>query len=383
LSTALTWFLMLGALTASADLPSIGREQVLANHMATQARLHRCAVFANERCLITRADAKQILSTRQCSIRWDGQRANLLVNEVSYPMGVVVEEASKGSVNEFNYVCDDQVLQIFWPREKFDTRPELPSSVIGKLSQQADDEYFVQNVMGHGAIAFGMTTFLTPISISKLISLSKTDPVPFMESGYCVDGTAPDGTRYKIWFDPNASFIVRRMTFEQSGNTLNDNRFQYNRRVLKSVFGFPEKAVVNSVLLDLRVTGVEPRDGTYLLTAVETTKTILAEDGTKAVEQSTHTLTDWNLNLDVTDPELFRPQLPLRDGSRVLIRDTPSLEYIYKDGKIQLAINKKMVESLEQIEIPSRPTPSRMTWVWGVVSVILAIAWWRLRANSD
>ena len=381
---AVIWTYVLALLGAEPGRENLSLDQVLAGHNATQKRLKRCAVTSQERWLVTRANGTQLLATRTCDVRLDGVRANLLVNEVSYPPGIVEPEPGQpGNVNEFNYVCTDQVLELYLPYGENGVRPKLPSAVIGRLSPESKDEFLVLNAMGNGAIAFGQTTFLTPIPIAKLISLSKNGPVTRDEMGCCVAGTAPDGTRHKIWFDPQFSFVIRGLTFEQSGEMLNDNRFRHNRQVLTAVYGFPEKAVINSVRYEVRNVQVSPWKDTHVITSLETIKTVTATDGTTAGERTTHTLTHWNLEPDFSDSASFRPRLPLPDGSRVLVQDAPSLEYVYKDGRIGLAVHKKTVESLERVQTSHRPGPPRVQWIWAAVSAVLAVAWWRLRASAS
>ena len=368
---------MLGAMPSGENL---SLDQVLAKYDAAQQRLRKCTVNVQERWLIKRVDATQLLSTRSYSVRLDGVRANLLIKEMSYPPDTATPVAETfGHVNEFNYVCADQALEIYFPHGDDGVRPALPSAVIGRLSRGEKDEFFVQNALGSSAVAFGQTTFLTTIPVVKLISLFKNCLVTRDESGYCVNGTTPDGTRHKIWFDPQSSFVIRRQTFEQSGETLNDNRFQFNREVLKSKYAFPERAVVNSVRYELRTT-IGPWRDTHVITAVEAIKTIAATDGSTATEHVSHTLTDWNLDPDFSDASSFRPLLPLPTVARTQVQDTPSLEYIYKDGKIELTIHKGTVRELENVRLPGRPTAPRVQWIWAAVSAVLATAWWRLRA---
>ncbi len=377
------FFLALLAGVASGE-ENLSLEQVLARHNATLERLKRCVVTTRETWMLKRADSttERVISTRECKVRMDGSLANLLVDEVNYPPGASpsLEADSQGNANEFNYVCNDQVLQIFYPHETFDVRPDAPRAVNGRLSPQPVDEYFVHHTMGHAAIAFGLTSFLSPIPIARLISISRNGPVTKDDLGYRIEGTAPDGTRHKVWFDPQASFIVRKLVFEQTGEVLNDNRFQHNRRVLSSRFGFSEKALVNSVTFEIRNVQVVPWKNMHVITGLETTKTVTATDGTKSVERTSHSLTDWNLDPDFSDPASFRPLLPVPDGSRVFVQDTPSLEYAYKGDHIELAVHKKTVESLEHVKLPSRPDAPRMQWIWAAVSAVLAVAWWRLRA---
>jgi hypothetical protein len=218
--------------------------------------------------------------------------------------------------------------------------------------------------------------------IAALVSLSKNGPITKDEFGYHVEGSAPDGTKHHIWFDPESSFVVRKLKFEQSGEALKDNRFQHNRRVLTARYGFAEKAVVETVTFEIHDVKVEPWQDTHVVTALETTKTVTATDGTKFVERTSHTLKDWNLDPDFSKPESFQPLLPVADGSRVLVQDTASLEYWYKDGKIELKVLEKTIAPLKETTIPPRPTAPRVQWIWAIVAGGLGLAWWRLRART-
>ena len=361
-------------------------EQVLAKHSATLARLKKCTVKSQERWLVTHADGtpEQILSMRSCNIRLDGARSNLLVHEVNYPRGVALADAGgTGVVNEFNYVCAQQVLEIYYPHEMPKVRPAIPGAVRGRLSPQLTDEFFVLDAMGNAAIAFGFTTFPSPVPITKLISLDKNPAVTKDDFGYLVEGTAPDGTRQKIWFVPQSSYMVGRLRFEQSGEILNDNRFQHNRRVLKSRYAFDDKAVVESVVFEISNIQFAAVKDVHVITALETTKTITATDGTKAVERTSHTLTDWDLEPDFSDPASFQPQLSIPEDFRVHVEDTPSLGYTYQGGRIQLAINEKTVDSLQKVKLPTRPTPPRVQWIWIVTAAGFGLAWWRIRSRSE
>lgn len=361
-----------------ASAEDLGVEQILSRHRETLQRLKHCAVKAREEWYVTRADGspRQLVSTRNCDIRIDGDRKNLLVDEVSFP------PKRSPDANEFNYVCDGQTLEIYYPHDKFDVRPAAPKGVSARLSPQKEDDFFIPNTMGRAALAFGVTTFPGTIPLYELISFCKNSPPVKDEIGYLIAGAAPDGTRHKIWFDPDASFVIRRLIFEQSGETLSDNRYQYNRRVLTTRYGFAEKAVVNSVVLEINNVKVAPWQDSHVITGLDATKTTFATDGTKAVEQTIHTLTDWNLAPDFSDASSFQPRLPIPEGYRVLVNDTPSLEYIYGDGKVQLAIHEKTLEKLETVELPQRPSRPRVQWAWAAVTALLSFIWWKLRSRD-
>lgn len=356
----------------------LGVDQILTRHRETLQRLKRCAVKAREEWYVTRADGipRQLVSTRNCDIRIDGDRKDLLVDEVSFP--------PKGTplANEFNYVCNGQSLEIYYPHEKFDVRPKAPKGVSARLSAQKEDEFFIPNTMGRAALAFGVTTFPGTIPLHELIAICKSNPLIKDEIGYLISGVGPDGTRHKIWFDPDASFVIRRLIFEQSGEALGDNRFQHNRRVLKARYGFAEKAVVNSVVLEISNVTVAPCQGSHVITGLDATKTTYATDGTKAVEQTSHTLTDWDLAPDFSAASSFQPRLPIPDGYRVLVNDTPSLEYIYADGKVQLAIHEEMLKKLETVQLPQRPSQPRIQWAWAAVTAALSLVWWKIRSRD-
>ena len=355
----------------AAELPL---DQIVARHHATLQRLKRCTVVTNENVMMTFADGspEKLLSTRKCDIRIDGPRSNLLVYEVNYP------SPSEGYVNEFNYVCDEQALEIFYPHEA-SVRTAVPRGVSGRLSPEKEDEHFVQIAMGNAGVAFGKAPFTGSIALTDLISLGKNEVVVSDDIGRRIEGTAPDGSFFKIWFDPDASFTVKKLTIEQSGQAVSENRFQYNRRVLKARYGFSEKAVVKSAIVELHKVEVMPWKDTHLITSLEVTKTITAEDGSKAIERTAHTLTNWNLEPDFSDPASFQPRLPVPEGVRVLVSDTPSLEYSYQQGKIDLAINHRTVGLLEKVELPRHSAPPSLQWIWGLVAAVLGIAWWRMR----
>lgn len=379
--SACTFALLVGSTSAE----ELGVEQILARHRETLQRLTHCAVKAREEWYVTRADGspRQLVSTRNCDIRIDGDRKNLLVDEVSFPPKRSPDAPNRSpDANEFNYVCNGQALEIYYPHDTFDVRPGAPKGVSARLSPQKEDDFFIQNTMGRAALAFGVTTFPGTIPLYELISLCKNDPPVKDEIGYLVAGAAPDGTRHKIWFDPDASFVIRRLIFEQSGETLSDNRYQYNRRVLTTRYGFAEKAVVNSVVLEINNVTVVPRQDSHVITGLEATKTTFASDGTKAVEQTIHTLTDWDLAPDFSAPSSFQPRLPIPEGYRVLVNDTPSLEYIYADSKVQLAVHENTLKQLETVQLPQRLGRPRVQWGWAAVTAMLALIWWKLRSRD-
>lgn len=279
MAQSVIWFaLIVGAVCAD---ETMSLDQILANHQATLARLQRCKMASSERWTQTRADGvpTAAVSTRMCDLRADGDRVNLLVREESLDPDPVNQHS-----NEFNYLCDGHVLRIYFPHERFRQRQAKASAINGRLSKESDDEMFVYNVLGGAAVAFGVTTFPSQIPVSKLVTSSHDTHVTKDEFGYCVSGTAKDGTRHKVWFDPAASFLVTRMRFEQTGDTLNENRFQYNRRILSARHGISEKSVVNSVVFDVKDVSVAPWKDTHVLTSLKTLKTISTADGAKATE---------------------------------------------------------------------------------------------------
>lgn len=355
-------------------------EQILARHQATLDRLHRCQMTSFERCTTTRADGavQTMESTRSTNLRLDGNRVNMLVRETNLDVNVANQHS-----NEFCYLRDGHVLRIYFPHEKFNVRPPSASAVNGRLAAEADDEHFVESVLGGAAIAFGVTNFPNIIPLANLLRSGTDTRVTRDDIGYCIEGASKDGARPRVWFDPDASFVVTRLLLEQSGATLNDNRFQYNRRVLKSLYGFSDKSVVNSVTFEVRKTKVVPWKDSHVITALETVKTISTTDGAKALENTSYTFTDWNLEPDFSDPSSFRPMIPIPEKVRVSVEDTPSLEYEYVNGQIQLAVNTDTLEKLKDIPVvPRRPAQSQMQWIWGVVTTILGMVWWRIRTNS-
>lgn len=375
---AMTSACIFALLVGSTPAEELGVDQILARHRETLQRLNHCTLKAHEEWYVTRADGgpRQLVSTRNCDIRIDGDRKNLLVDEVSFP------PKRSPDANEFNYVCNGQALEIYYPHDKFDVRPAAPKGVSARLTPEKEDDFFIPNTMGRAALAFGVTTFPGTIPLYELISLCKNEPPVKDDIGYLVAGAAPDGTRHKIWFDPDASFVIRRLIFEQSGETLSDNRYQYNRRVLTTRYGFAEKAVVTSVVLEINNVTVAPCRDSHVITGLDATKTTFASDGTKAVEQTIHTLTDWDLAPDFSAASTFQPRLPIPDGYRVLVNDTPSLEYIYADGSVQLAIHEKTLEKLKTVQLPQSPRRPRVQWGWAAVTVILALTWWKLRSRD-
>jgi hypothetical protein len=355
-------------------------EQILARHQATLDRLQRCQMTSFERCATTRADGavQSTETTRHTSLRLDGHRVNMVVRETALDADV----ANRHS-NEFCYLRDGHVLRIYFPHEKFNVRPPSASAVNGRLIPEADDEHFVESVLGGAAIAFGVANFPNITPLSNLLRSGSDTRVTRDDIGYCVEGASKDGTRHRVWFDPDASFVVTRLLLEQSGATLNDNRFQYNRRVLKSLYGFSDKSVVNNVTFEARKTKIAPWKDTHVITSLETVKTIATVDGAKALENTSYTFTDWNLEPDFSDPSSFRPMIPVPEKVRVSVEDRPSLEYEYVNGQIQLAVNTETWEKLKDVPMaPRRPVQSQMQWIWGVVTTILGMVWWRIRTNS-
>lgn len=364
-----------------AETPSL--ETVLKLHETTLKRLQHCRVTTQERWIVSRADGtpEQILSTRRCDLRFDGPRANMLVFEANFPPGTApADAAEQGTANEFNYVRNGQVLEIYYPHEEYGVRPDRPKGVNGRLSPEAMDEFFCFNAIGHAAIAFGMSTFPAPLSLAQLLRTSNNGPVVRDDGRFRVDGTGRDGTRHSVWFDPAASYLITGLRFEQSGSTLSDNRYKYNRRVLESRFGFDEKAVVASVVVESQRVTTVPWQDTHVFTGLEVVKTVTASEGAKAIERTTHTLTDWDLEPDYSEASAFTPLLPIPEGERVLVRDEVGLEYAYIKGKIELVVRPDTVDPLEKVRIP-RSTPPKTQWVWGLVAVILAVTWWRIRAQ--
>jgi hypothetical protein len=355
-------------------------EQILARHQATLNRLRRCQMTSFERCATTRADGavQPTETTRQTSLRLDGERVNLRVLETALDADVANQHS-----NEFCYLRDGHVLRIYFPHEQFNVRPPSASAVNGRLVPEADDEHFVESVLGGASIAFGVTNFPNITPLAKLLRSGSDTRVIRDDIGYCVEGASKDGTRHRVWFDPDASFVVTRLLLEQSGATLNDNRFQYNRRVLTTLYGFSDKSVVNNVTFEARKTKIAPWKDSHVITALETVKTISTVDGAKALENTSYTFTDWNLEPDFSDPSSFRPMIPVPERVRVSVEDRPSLEYEYVNGQIQLAVNEKTVEDLKDTPLaPRRPAQSQMQWIWGVVTTILGMVWWRIRTNS-
>jgi hypothetical protein len=286
-------------------------------------------------------------------------------------------------VNEFNYVCDDQVLRIYYPRDEADIRPAVPSGVTGSLFPPPQDDMFFQGALGSGATAFGYSSFNTAIPIGRLISLCKQSQVTYDEAtGYCIAGTAPDGTVQKVWFDPKTGFQVRRMLFEQSGEALDANRFRHNRRVLRSRFGFSESATVSSISFEIRNVQTEAWKDTFVITGLETLRTINASDGSKSVERTVHTLTDWDLDPKF-NKDSFQPILPVPEGTNIKVDDAETLNHYYHNGRIELAINKQTVDKLQRVELARRSQTPAIQWVWAIVATVLGLAWWKMRSGSN
>lgn len=370
------------AILVGAAVEDLDQEQILQRHSKSVERLKRCSVTTEERRLITRADStsEKLYSVRTCQIRLDHQRSNLLVHEVSYPGIDPALPPSDGNVNEFNYVSDKQVLQIYYPHQSPDVRPSAPAGIMGRLTPNQDNK-FILDTVGDGGIAFGHVTFNSPIPVSRLMALSKNTRGSKDEIGYRIDGIGSDGTQQTIWFDPAAGFHVKQVRFEQSGATLSDNRFRHNRRALMR-YGFAEGQAVDLVTYEVRNVQFSRDKDAYVIAGLETFKTIHATDGSQAVEHTIYKMTDWSIEPDFADSTSFQPLLPIPEGTPVQVFDSESLGYVYKDGIIQLAVNKKTVDRLIQVKMSNRPSVPKMQWLWAVVAGVLGLVWWRMRAGA-
>jgi hypothetical protein len=351
---------------------------------ATIARMHRSSFTVENKFFRRKVGEPNdtYLHFDRSRVLFDGLRWNFLGYSEAYNPG-----PPKLFVNEFNLVCDQQLLEIYYPHEQPDVRPARPKTVHGQLAPTQSDQMKLLNWLDEAAFAFGYLKYDSFIPFSRLlkepghtrtIQNSGSD-----ERGLFVDTMTANGGSLRLWFNPDASFLPSGMRLERTGTSVSENRSRMYRDYVESDLGIPAGMPVKSVTYEVRDVKFEPWKDTHVITSFESLWTTEAENGTKAVDRSEVHFSDWNLDPDVNSSSAFRPMLPVPEGTRVEAHDTPSIAYVYHDGRIELDVNESTVAELQKVELPRRPVVAKPQWIWIVIAGVLAFVFWRIRSAQS
>lgn len=348
-------------------------------------RLNRCS-FEYEREWY-RQKAKD---TRETLIHI--RRGRVLLDRTRWKWNYLVYDESHNPepvgkfVNEVNFISDQQLLEIYCPRQQVDVRPSEPMAAHGYLNPSPSDRMKIQNYLGEAMFAFGFLKFESLVPFSQLLkdrsAVPKIERNSKGESEIFVDTRTTDGGQIRIWINPEKNHLPSGMRLERTDTSVFENRSKELKQYLETDFGIPSDVPIKSVTYEVRNVTFAPWQDTHVITSFEALHTITAENGAKAVDRQEVRFSDWNLAPDVSSSEAFRPLLPIPEGFRVEAQDEPSIQYVYRNGKIEKDVNESTVAGLGKVTLPPRRVAARVQWGWFAVAGVLAFLWWRIRVTS-
>lgn len=365
----------------SASPPS--PDEILTRYEQSFSRFNKFSVTTEGKTYYRRVGEteERLDSSKKRQVLRDNDRWNIVVFARTFPLGGPAE----GFSNEFNYVCDGQVLEVYYPQQKIGIRPNAPGAVNGSPVAREKEQTRAINFLAQAAVPFGHVNnvdtqhslahvFRSP-SLNKATLRSGRD-----EAGDFAELTRSDGDTLRLWVDLKAGGIMKGLRAVQAADAANANRFKHDRMMVESVYGFAPTAAIKSITYEVR--GIETAlcEDQHVITRFETIRTLEAVDGTKAYERFEGRLKDWNLSPDVHSPTAFQPVLPVPENSNVYDPNEESIRYAYRGGRVVLNINQPTVNALEQVKLPTRRSQSRVQWAWGAIAGVLGFLWWRIRA---
>jgi hypothetical protein len=360
-------------------------EEILSRYEQSLSRFNKFSVITEGTTYYKRADQteERLDARRSHRVLRDHDRWNILISQRSFPFGGPAE----GFATEFNYVCNGQVLEVYYPQKIIGVRPDLPSAVNGSPSATAREQSRAVNYLGQTALPFGhFNNVDTRNSLAQVFRAAMLTKATLQsgrdEVGVFIESTQNDGDTLRLWVDLGAGGIMKGLRAVQAADAANANRFKHDRMMVESVYGFAPTTAIKSIIYEVR--GVETAlcEGQHVITKFETIRTLESVDGKKAHARYVGKLSDWDLSPSVDLPSAFLPSLPVRENARVFNPDEESIRYAFVGGRVVLDINQPTVKALANVKLLKRPPQGTVQWAWGAIAGVLGFLWWRIRASD-
>ena len=366
---------------SSARQPSA--EEILTRYEQSLARFNKFSVTTEGRTYYRRADQadERLDSSKSYRVLRDNDRWNILISQRTYPLGGLAE----GYATEFNYVLNDQLLEVYYPQKTIGVRPNTPSAVNGSPVTTDREQTRAINFLSQTSLSYGhFNNVDTRLSLPQVFRSASANKATLRsgrdEVGVFIESTQKDGDTLRLWVDLEAGGVMKGLRAVQMADAANANRFKHDRMVVESLYGFAPTAAIKSITYEVR--GVETAlcEDQHVITKFETIRTLKAVDGKTAYARFEGRLSDWNLSPDVNLPSAFQPVLPVPKNSSVYDPDEESIRYAYRDGRVVLNINQPTVDALTRVKLPTRRSQGRIQWIWAAIASVLGFIWWRMRA---
>ena len=358
-------------------------EEILTQYEHSLTRFNRFSVTAEGTRFYRRADQAQerLDASRRIRVLRDNDRWNIVVSQRTFPFGGPTE----GFGNEFNYVCNGHVLEVYYPQKKIGVRPDLPSAVNGGPTNSPREQTRAINFLGPASLSFGhFNNVDTRYSLPQIFRSATANKAALRsgrdEVGTFIESTTLEGDTLRLWIDPEAGGSLKGLRAIQAADASNANRFRHDRMMVESVYGFAHTAAIKSITFEVRGVKTALCEDRHVVTKFETIRTLEAVDGTTAYERFEGRLTDWNLSPNVDSPTAFQPVLPVPENSNVYNPKEESIQYAYRGGQVVLDINQSTVNELAKVKLSSHRSQGRMQWAWAAIAGVLGFIWWRMRA---
>ncbi|RLB75298.1 MAG: hypothetical protein DRH24_19845, partial [Deltaproteobacteria bacterium] len=196
---------------------------------------------------------------------------------------------------------------------------------------------------------------IEPLSVilarSNQLNLRKQTEFIGNSECYVIDAIGQDG-KYTIWIDPKHGYNIVQAEVEKTGHDL-----VYGERMgdvsAMPITGF--KFSIKNVKLEQIQGYWIPMEGDFFL---ETTR-----GDTISRTKRHHKRTSIELNPDFAKIGAFIPNIP--NGTNILIMETPSIKYIWQDGKPVTYVDQSFLDVLdteiEQLKTNVKAEPARPT----------------------
>ena len=275
--------LIFAAGVSSASQPSA--DEILTRYEKSLSRFNKFSVTTDGNTYYRRADQaeERLDSSRKHRVLRDNDRWNILISQRTFPFGGPTE----GFATEFNYVCDGQVLEVYYPQQKIGIRPQSPSAVNGAPNAIEQEQIRAVTFLGQASLVFGHFNYFD--SRRSLVQVFRTAAPREAtlqsgrdEIGVFIESTRSDGDTLRMWVDLEAGGVMKGLRIVQAADAANANSFKHDRMVVESVYGFAPTVAIKSITYEVR--GVETAlcEDQHVITKFETIRTLKAFDGKTA-----------------------------------------------------------------------------------------------------
>lgn len=245
---------------------------------------------------------------------------------------------------------------------------EKTVDVTARLASEAPAAHSQQEVLQHsgdldrfatipwplhleeGGFLFGYVSMDGAARLSKVMADSMarvTDPesrVGQDEDAVVAESRGPYG-RHRVWFDPDAGFLPRRVEVEKAGSDIFGNTTVAALRMRAPLNTFWPDGAIERVIENIENVEIEQFDSAFIPVAFVFTQTRCYAGAASATQRTEFRVSD--VDFDPTyAPSDFKITVAIPDGTPVAMRGVPQILYEWRDGRITKLVDQKAAWAL-------------------------------------